>query len=45
MRVIDDYKIFFYDVYNLAFSFINNEKKKTNFKNVYRKYTKIRSCF
>ena len=27
MHVIDDYKIFSYDVYDLAFSFIDNEKK------------------
>ena len=30
MRVINDYKIFFYDIYDLAFSLINNEKKKKN---------------
>ena len=28
MRVIDDYKIFFYDVYDLAFSFVDNEKRR-----------------
>ena len=28
MRVIDDYKIFFYDVYDLAFSLVDSEKKK-----------------
>ena len=28
MRVINDYKIFFYNVYDLAFSFVDNEKKK-----------------
>ena len=40
MRVIDDYKIFFYNVYDLAFSLADNEKKKkkTNLKNVYRKH-------
>ena len=28
MRVIDDYKIFFYNVYDLAFSLADNEKRK-----------------
>ena len=28
MRVINDYKIPFYDVYDLAFFFINNEKRQ-----------------
>ena len=28
MRVIDDYKIFFYNIYDLAFSFVNNERKR-----------------
>ena len=28
MRVINDYKIFFYDVYDLAFFFVDNEKKR-----------------
>ena len=28
MRVINDYKIFFYNIYDLAFFFVNNEKKK-----------------
>ena len=28
MRIIYDYKIFFYDVYDVAFFFINNEKIK-----------------
>ena len=28
MRTINDYRILFYDVYNLAFSLIDNEKKK-----------------
>ena len=27
MRAIDDYKIFFYNVYDIAFSFVDNEKK------------------
>ena len=27
IRVINDYKIFSYNVYNLAFSFVDNEKK------------------
>ena len=27
MRVIDDYKISFYNVYNLAFFFVDNERK------------------
>ena len=39
MRVIDNHKILSYDVHNLVFSLIDNEKKKkkTNFKDVYRK--------
>ena len=46
VRAINDYKIFFYDVYNLAFSFVDNEKKKkANLKDVYRKHTRIRSYF
>ena len=28
MRVINDYKIFSYNVYNLAFFFVDNEKRK-----------------
>ena len=28
MRVINDYKIFFYDVYDLAFFFVDNEKRR-----------------
>ena len=28
MRVINDYKIFFYDIYNLAFFFSSIAKKK-----------------
>ena len=28
MRVIDDYKIFSYDVYDLAFSLVDNEKRR-----------------
>ena len=28
MRAINDYKILFYNVYNLAFFFVDNEKKK-----------------
>ena len=28
MRVIDDYKIFSYNVYDLAFFFVDNEKKE-----------------
>ena len=30
MRVINNYKIFFYNVYNLAFSFVDNEEKNKN---------------
>ena len=30
MRVINDYKIFFYNVYDLAFSLVDNEKKIKN---------------
>ena len=28
MRVINDYRIFFYDVYNFAFFFVNSDKRK-----------------
>ena len=28
MRIIDDYKILFYNVYDLAFFFVDNEKRK-----------------
>ena len=28
VRVIDGYRIFFYDVYDLVFSFVDNEKKR-----------------
>ena len=28
MRAIDDYKIFFYNVYNFVFFFVDNEKRK-----------------
>ena len=28
IRAIDDYKIFFYDVYDLAFFFVNNERRR-----------------
>ena len=28
MRVIDDHKIFFYNIYNFTFSLVDNEKKK-----------------
>ena len=28
IRVIDDYRILFYDVHNLAFFFVDNEKRK-----------------
>ena len=28
MRVIDGYKIFSYDVYNLAFFFVDNERRR-----------------
>ena len=38
IRVINDYKILFYNVYDLAFSFVDNEKKKPNLKDVYYKH-------
>ena len=28
MRAINNYKIFFYNIYNFAFSLIDNERKK-----------------
>ena len=28
MRVIDDYKIFFYNVYDFAFFFVDNERRR-----------------
>ena len=28
MRVINDYKIFFYDVYDFAFFFVDNERRR-----------------
>ena len=28
MRAIDDYKIFFYDIYDLAFFFVDNERRR-----------------
>ena len=28
MRVINDHKIFFYDIYDFAFFFINNERRR-----------------
>ena len=28
MRAIDDYKIFFYNVYDLAFFLVDNERRK-----------------
>ena len=45
MRVINDCKIFSYNIYKFAFSLVDNEKKKPNFKDIYRKHTRIRSYF
>ena len=38
MRVINDYKIFFYNVYKLAFFLVDNKKKKKKKKRTLKTY-------